>query len=98
MTLTELIDQLTKADDDLTVYASEPWSTQSDAVATLNTNRARPDAQGRTYQLETALIRDVLETWSAHHDGAVPSPQQACEAVIYYATNDAYPLPDKDLT
>lgn len=58
---------------------------------------SRPDAEGRTYLLETVLIRDVLETWSAHRDGAVPSPREACEAVIHYAEYDTYPYPEEDL-
>ncbi|WP_327724209.1 hypothetical protein [Streptomyces europaeiscabiei] len=98
MTLAELISQLTERDDGLTVFASEPWTTQSDAMAVPNwEGTSQPDAEGRTYLLETALIRDVLETWRAHHDGAIPSRQQACEAVIYYAENDTYLHPDEDL-
>lgn len=97
MTLEELIGQLTEADDDLTVYAREPWSAQSDAIAVPHIyGPTRPDAEGRTYLLEVFLIHDVLETWSAHNDATDPTPQQACEAVIYYAANDAYLLPDDD--
>jgi hypothetical protein len=97
MTLEELINQLTDADDDLTVYASEPWSTHSDAIAVPDIDgTTRSDAQGRTYLLEVFLIHDVLETWKAHRDGTEPSPRQACEAVIHYAQNDAYLFPDED--
>lgn len=99
MTLEELISQLTETDDGLTVYASEPWSAHSDAMAVSNRDgTTRPDAEGRTYLLETVLIRDVLETWSSHHGGATPSPQEACQAVIYYAENDAYLFPDDGVT
>ena len=99
MTLQELISRLSAADDRLTVYASEPWSAHSDAVAVVNADgTTRPDQQGRAYLLETVLIRDVLEAWSSHHGGAVPSPQEACQAVIYYAENDAYLFPDNELT
>ncbi|MFI0446768.1 hypothetical protein [Actinomadura sp. 6N118] len=97
MTLQELIGRLTEADDGLTVYASEPWTAHSDAIADPNTEGTRPDAHGRTYLLEAFLIRDVLEAWSAQHDGTPPSSQQACEAVIYYAETDAYLFPDDDL-
>ena len=98
MTLAELISQLTERGDGLTVFASEPWTAQSDAMAVPNREgTSQPDAEGRTYLLETALIRDVLETWRAHHDGAIPSLQQACEAVVYYAENDTYLHPDEDL-
>lgn len=98
MTLEELINQLTETDDGLTVFASEPWTAQSDATAVPNLDgSSRPDAAGRTYLLEVELIRDVLETWHAHRDGAVPSPQEACEAVIHYAEHDAYLYPDEGL-
>ncbi|MFD9007339.1 hypothetical protein ACFV0T_41540 [Streptomyces sp. NPDC059582] len=97
MTLAELISQLTEKDDGLTVFASEPWTARSDAMAVADREgTSRPDAEGRTYLLATALIHDVLETWRAHHDGAIPSPQQACEAVVYYAENDTYLYPDED--
>nr|WTB35181.1 hypothetical protein OG781_42120 [Streptomyces sp. NBC_00830] len=98
MILEELISRLTETDDGLTVFASEPWTAQSDATAVPNREgSSRPDAEGRTYLLEAVLIRDVLETWRAHHDGAIPSPQEACEAVIYYAENDSYLHPEEDL-
>lgn len=49
MTLEELINQLTETDDGLTVFASEPWTAQSDATAVPNLDgSSRPDAAGRT--------------------------------------------------
>jgi hypothetical protein len=101
MTLQELIGQLTTASlaeaDDLAVFASEPWSADSDTTAVPNPNgTARPDPKGRAYLLEVFLIHDVLETWSAHNAGARPSPRQACEAVIYYAEHDAWLIPDNN--
>jgi hypothetical protein len=98
VTLEELIIQLTETDDGLTVFASEPWTARSDATAVPDLDgSSRPDVADRTYLLEVELIRDVLETWRAHRDGAVPSPQEACEAVIHYAEHDAYLFPDEDL-
>lgn len=98
MTLEELINQLTETDAGLTVFAAEPWTAQSDATAVPNRDgSSRPDAEGRAYLLEAVLIHDVLETWRAHRDGAVPSPQEACEAVIHYAEHDTYLYPDEDL-
>ncbi|WP_329092059.1 hypothetical protein OG979_00895 [Actinomadura citrea] len=100
MNLQDLIGQLTgadlaEADDDLTVFASEPWTTDSDARAVPNPDgTVRPAPQGRTNLLEVFLIHDLLATWSAHNAGARPSPQQACEAVIYNAEHDADLIPD----
>jgi hypothetical protein len=102
MTLQELISQLLEAYDDLaeadtelTVYARKPWTADSDAIA-VSDYTTWPDAQGRTYLLEVFLIHDVLETWIAHHADARPTPQQACNAVIYYAEHDAYLIPNED--
>jgi hypothetical protein len=42
------------------------------------------------YLLEVLIAREVLEVWSAWRDGRIPSVEEACEAIIYYADNDAY--------
>ncbi|MFJ2234479.1 hypothetical protein [Streptomyces sp. NPDC087859] len=97
MTLEELVSRLAETDDGLTVFAAEPWTARSDATAVPNPGgSSRPDAEGRTYLLEVVLIRDVLETWRAHRGGAVPSPREACAAVIHYAEHDAYQHPDEE--
>jgi hypothetical protein len=42
------------------------------------------------YLLEVSLAREVLEVWTAWRDGRRPTISEACEAIIYYASNDAY--------
>jgi len=42
------------------------------------------------YFLEVDLVREVLEVWSAWRNGQIPTTNEACTAVIYYAEHDAY--------
>lgn len=46
--------------------------------------------QGMKYFLEIELVKDVLEVWSQWRDQRVPTLQEACEAICYYASHDAY--------
>jgi len=45
---------------------------------------------GSRYLLEVFLIEDVLTVWSEWRSGAHPSDVEKCDAVAYYAENDAY--------
>lgn len=42
------------------------------------------------YLLEVELVREVLEVWTKWRAGASPTTEEAVEAVIHYAVNDAY--------
>ncbi|NEA65613.1 hypothetical protein [Streptomyces sp. SID12488] len=48
-----------------------------------------PPADWR-YLLEVFIAREVVEVWSSWRDSRVPSIGEACEAIVYYADNDAY--------
>ena len=72
------------------VYARTPWTPDSEAVLLREDwldSRERP---GFRRVFDPALAREVLEVWSAWRQGRVPSPDEAAEAVIHYAKNDAY--------
>lgn len=47
-----------------------------------------------SYFLEIAIVKDVISCWYDNAQKA-PSRQQTSEAVIYYAENDAYLMPDE---
>lgn len=47
-------------------------------------------ATGLDYLLEVAIARDVIATWTSWRAGKTPTPTQACEAVLHYATHDSY--------
>ena len=73
------------------LYAERPWTANADAVA--GESNAVP--LGYDYLLEVALALEVLETWRSWRGGQTPTPEEAAEAVIYYAEHDAY---SRDLT
>jgi len=45
---------------------------------------------GHDYLLEVDLAREAVEVWSAWRGGAIPSPEEATLAVIYYGEHDAF--------
>jgi hypothetical protein len=91
-TLADALDVLDQYDGDSTIYVAEPWAAQSEArVALEDSDQAVGALQsGLRYFLEVWLAREALEVWTAWRGGQKPSPAERCEAVIYYATNDAY--------
>jgi hypothetical protein len=50
--------------------------------------------KGWRYYLEVPTAREVLDVWSSWRNDRAPSLDEACEAVIYYADNDAYIIGD----
>ncbi len=94
MTLADLMEQLDSLDDDLTIYAGKnpDWSANSPAVVLPEPEDGGvPDeARGMSYLLEVFLAQEVVQAWSEWRDGRKPTAIDKCEAVIYYAENDAY--------
>lgn len=48
------------------------------------------EAAGMTYVLEVRIAKEALEVWSEWRAGRPPSQHDKYEAVIHYATHDAY--------
>jgi hypothetical protein len=46
------------------------------------------------YFLEVELVREVLEVWTKWRAGALPTTEEALEALIHYAVYNAYKPPD----
>jgi hypothetical protein len=46
--------------------------------------------------LEVTVAKNVLRAWSYARLGSVPDLAQRCAAIIYYAENDAYILPEHE--
>ncbi|MFC5750773.1 hypothetical protein [Actinomadura rugatobispora] len=88
LTLAELVDQLARVADGLTVYAEEPWTAGSRVVAAKHGDGLSP--VDLPYLLEVVLIREVLDVWSSWRAGARPTTEEACAAIIHYAQYDAY--------
>jgi hypothetical protein len=94
--LTDVLADIDRFSDDLTICAADPWSPESAVVLV-----AEPDGDGdidvpngHRSLLEIDLVRHVLEVWSRHRDGALPNLAQRCQAVIHYAREDCYLDPD----
>jgi hypothetical protein len=90
--LGDLIDKLSELDREDTIYASEPWTEQSDAMAA-----REPDAGGLPpeaansslkYFLEVNIAQDLVEDWLASLDKP-PTPSARRQRIIDYAVNDA---------
>jgi len=72
------------------IFARPPWSAESEALLVSEDRVESQTHPGFRLVLEVAIAREVLGVWSSWRSGATPSPEQAVEAVIYYAENDAY--------
>jgi hypothetical protein len=92
MILIDVIESLGSLDEASTIYASKPWTKDSEVVVMLETNphQLLPLAQqlGLNYFLEVSIAREFLEGWSKSLD-AEPTTQAKCERLIHYAINDA---------
>lgn len=90
--LGDVIDRLSEFDSEDTIYASEPWTEQSEAMVA-----REPDAgglplevsgAGMKYFLEINIAQNFVEDWLASLD-VQPTPSAVCLRVIDYAVNDA---------
>lgn len=92
MQLVEIVSNLASIDDELTIYAVEPWTCTSEAVLA-----HEPEAGGlptsasaaqATYFIEVFIAKEFLEGWKANRRGH-HSALDECERLIQYALNDA---------
>jgi len=89
--LSEIIHELESFDKEDTIYASEPWTEDSDAlVSPVASSNGPSDLSKRnlSYFLEIFVAREVLDGWTASL-GSEPTLQQKCARLIQYARNDA---------
>ena len=78
---------LASADPGATIYATAPHAPSSDAMVCAQGEIA---SAGFAYLLEVAVAEDVLSVWSSWRDGRQPTREQAANAIIYFAQQDAY--------
>jgi hypothetical protein len=76
----------------LVVYvAQDPELSPDSEVALVDyVGPATVKPPGMRHLLSLEDIRVVLDTWSKWRGGRVPNDAERCEAVAYYAKNDAY--------
>jgi hypothetical protein len=90
--LGDIVKRLSEFDGDDTIYASEPWTENSDAIVAreLESGGLPPEAAvaSMKYFLEVSIASDFLEDWIASLQDE-PSASATCKRLIQYATNDA---------
>jgi hypothetical protein len=90
MNLQDAVRDLASLPRKATIYVARGENVVSSSTpALLVMSDEEPPADWR-YLLEVLIAREVVEVWSAWRDGRAPSVEQACEAIVYYAENDAY--------
>lgn len=92
MRLLDIVGRLPEFDEKDTIYVSEPWTEDSDAMVATGPQDALVPAEaakeGLAYFLEINLAIEITEALVASQKEK-PSISAICERIIYYATYDA---------
>lgn len=92
MQLGDAVKRLASLDQEATIYAAQPWTSESTAVvAPEPETRTNPESavlEGLRYFLEVSLACEFLEGWESTL-GRLPSDKERCERLIRYAAQDA---------
>ena len=92
MQLSEVVSRLASWDQESTIYAAEPWTSESAAIiAAEPVSGEVPEPAGQAgfeYFLEVFLAREFLEGWESTL-GRTPTDEERCERLIRYAIEDA---------
>jgi hypothetical protein len=94
MTLREIIRNLETVSDELVIFATkvdENWLLDARAALVLDEDMDKlgVSLEDLTYFLEVYIAKETLEVWSKWR-GREPLESEREEAVVYYATNDAW--------
>ena len=91
-TLLEVVGELSDLDDQLTIYAQEPWNPTSLAVVAHEAEDGTwvqyRDGIAFSYFLEVFIALDFLKGWEANSAEPIGLPAK-CNRLIEYAINDA---------
>jgi hypothetical protein len=94
MRLIDLIDNLDNLDDDQMIFitSKEPTCEDIEAVTgSIQQNVEYGDTpNGMAYFLEVPLAKEVIEVWENWRNGKKPTLEEKYQAIVYYATRDAY--------
>ena len=92
MKLIDIVGGLASFDGENTIYASEPWTADCEAIVTSALkSKASPAVVERLnmkYFLEVFIARDFLDDWTASLEEPPTLPEK-CARLIDYAINDA---------
>ncbi len=91
MRLSDAISNLSNFDDNDVIFARKPWTLRSEAsVASLDQEFRVPEEikmRGLDYFLEVTVAREVLAAFGER----IPTADQVCDLILFYAENDTYP-------
>jgi hypothetical protein len=91
MKLIQLIRNLDALDEQSTIYASQPWSDSSEAIAAYEPETRGIPAEAEEldlkYFLEVFIARNLVQGWAAACP-TLPTVHQTCARLIEYAIND----------
>ncbi len=75
-----------------TIYAKRPWTPSTEAVVLRGDDipAGVTTESGHHYLLEVDLALEAIEVWSEWRAGAIPTPEEATLAIVYYGEHDAY--------
>lgn len=94
-TLGEIVARLSEGDGGVILIRRPLCGRATDAVVV---RAGEPRPAGFEYLLEVDIASEVIEVWTSWRAGRSPTVDEACEAVIHYAENDAYlPAGDGDV-
>jgi hypothetical protein len=82
---------LSDHDDEMTIYAKEPWTCDSEALLSRESGVAgvpEGTASDAAYFIEVCVAKEFLEGWRARRRRTATAKEQ-CERLIQYAINDA---------
>lgn len=92
MQLIDVIKSVDEIDDELTIYATEPFTCDSRAIVAPEPEEGGSPTEAKSsnavYFLEVFEAQQFLEGWVASK-GGVASAQERCERLIRYAIDDA---------
>lgn len=92
MSLLKIVQELDLLDKEGTIYATEPWAINSQAVVLREPESGilPPEFEqiGLKYFIEVFIANDFLKQWEQQLKTA-PTLEQKCLRLIHYAINDA---------
>jgi hypothetical protein len=93
-TLADIAGHLNELEDGDTIYVAQDaqWTPSSAAMVSRapGDGSMPPAADGSRYFLEVYLAKEVIDVWREWRGGREPTLVEMCEALIFYASRDAY--------
>lgn len=90
--LIDIVANLESYDPELTIYATKPWTCNSETVMAPEPDQGglphEAESRGAEYFIEVFVAREFLKGWIVS-EARPTSAQEQCERLIHYAVYDA---------